>query len=285
MKAFFAVVLTAALFISGSAWAKDTEDKALDTPFTALVSFGDSFTDNGFADGHGFKRYCEAWTWVEYLAQMTGLPHDNRAWGGAMSDDRNCNHPEGVRWSGLNWQVDEYVKSLQKGDDISKVLFTVMAGSNDAWLDITDGAVSAGNIRTAMNKLAKAGAKHILYRETSAVLMAPGYLEGKYASYNGPWAKLVNDTNTATRKEILEGFAKEFPEVKVYYQETDGLFGKIKNGEEGFKFEILDKPWWGTYTMPEPYKYVWYDDWHPMSHIHKLMADESLEALKKEIKK
>lgn len=284
MRNFLALFIMAAFFIGGPAWAKGAEDKVLDTPYTALISFGDSFTDNGFADGHGFKRYCEAWTWVEYLSQMTGLPHDNWAWGGAMSDDRNCNHPEGVRWSGLNWQVDEYLKSLKKGEDISKILFTVMAGSNDAWLDITDGTVSAANIKTALDKLAKAGARNIIYRETSAVLMAPGYLNGKYAAYNAPWTKLVNETNAATRKMILEDFAREYPEVKVFYQETDGLFGKIKNGEAGFKFEIIDQPWWGTYTLPEPFKYVWYDEWHPMSQVHKLMALESLELLKKEIK-
>lgn len=284
MKKFLTAIIMAVFFISGPAWAKDTEDKILDTPFTSLISFGDSFSDNGFADGHGFKRYCEAWTWVEYLAQLTGLPHDNLAWGGAMSDERNCNHPEGVKWSGLNWQVDEYIKSLDKNADISKVLFTVMVGSNDVWLDITDGAVSAANIKTAMDKLAKAGAKHILYRETSAVMMAPGYLEGKYASYNEPWAKLVNETNAVTRKTLKDDFAKEFPGVKVYYQESDTLFGRIKKGEAGYKFEIADKPWWGTYTLPEAFKYVWYDEWHPMSQVHKLMALESVELLKKEIK-
>lgn len=284
MKALFAAVFAAALFLSGPSWAQDTGDKVLDTPFTALVSFGDSYTDNGFADGRGFKRYCEAWTWTEYLAQMTGLTHDNRAWGGAMSDERNCNHPEGVVWSGLNWQVDDYLKALTKDEDISTVLFTVMAGSNDAWMGIDDGAVTAANIRTALEKLAAAGARHILYRETSAVLMSPGYLDGPYASYSEPWAKLVNESNAATRKGLLEDFAKKFPEVTLYYQQTDGLFGKIKNGEEGFKFEISDKPWWGTYTWPEPHKYVWYDDWHPMSQVHKMMAEESLEDLRAKLK-
>ncbi|MDL2259849.1 hypothetical protein LJB99_03095 [Deltaproteobacteria bacterium OttesenSCG-928-K17] len=285
MRRIFIGAIIAAMLVCAPAWAAgDKEDQVLATPFTALISFGDSFSDNGFADGHGFKRYCEAWTWVEYLAQMLNLPHDNHAWGGAMSDDRNCNHAEGVRWSGLNWQVDEYVKSLDKGQDISKVLFTVMCGSNDVWLDITDGKVSAGNIRQAMANLAKAGARHIVYRETPAALMAPGYLDGKYASYSEPWAKLVNDTNAITRKELVAGFKKEFPEVTIYYMESDPLFTKIKNGDEGFKFEIHDKAWWGTYSLPEPGKYVWYDEWHPTSFVHKLIAEDSVEVLKKSVK-
>jgi len=284
MRTLIAILLMA-LFTVTPAWAfQDTEDQMMTTPFTKLIAFGDSFSDNGFADGHGFKRYCEAWTWVEYLAQMTGLPLENRAWGGAMSNDRNCSHPGEVNWSGLNWQVDEYLKILPEDEDISKILFTIMCGSNDVWGNQTDGSVTAKNIQKAMGKLAGAGAGHILYRETPTSLMAPGYLEGEYSELRQPWIELVNQANETTRKLLLENFAKEFPGVKVYYLKSDPLFTKIKNGEEGYKFEILDKPWWGTYEMPEAFKYVWYDDWHPMSQVHKLMGQESLEALKNELR-
>ena len=254
--------------------------KGLKTPFTSVVAFGDSFSDNGFADGHGFKRYTETLTWVEYLAQWLNLPLEDRAWGGAMSNERNCNHPEGVNWSGLIWQVDGYIKDMAPGQDISKVLFTVMVGSNDVWAGMEDGAVTAKNIRQAASNLAKAGARHILYRETSAILMSPGYLAGDYASYNEPWTKLVNTANAATKKELLEGLAKDFPGLKIYYHASDPLFTKIKEGREGFKFEILDKPWWGTYTLPEPYKYLWYDEWNPSGQAHRLIAEDSLKALK-----
>ena len=255
------------------------------TPFTAIVAFGDSFSDNGFADGHGFKRYTETLTWVEFLAQDLGLPLENRAWGGAMSNERNCNHADGVNWSGLAWQVEDYLKSLPPGQDISKILFTVMVGSNDIWAGITDGSVTAQNIRQALVALAKAGAKHILYRETTAVLMSPGYLSGDYASYNEPWAKLVNDANAATQKLLSGDLIKEFPGLKIYYQSTDALFTKIKEGWDGFKFEILDKPWWGSYTFPEPFKYLWYDEWHPSGQAHRLMADDALASLKETLKK
>lgn len=284
MRTFIAaIVLT--LFIATPVSAfKDTEEQVMTTSFSGLISFGDSFSDNGFADGHGFKRYCEAWTWVEYLAQMLGLPHDNWAWGGAMSNDRNCNHPKDVQWAGLSWQIDEYLKTLKKDEDISKTLFTVMCGSNDAWFDLTDGAATGQNIHQAMRKLANAGARHILYRETPTALMAPGYLEGEYAKLSEPWINLVKQSNQTTKRLLLDDLIKEFPAVKVYYLETDPLFTKIKNGEEGFKFKVLDKPWWGTYAMPEDFSYVWYDNWHPMSHVHKLMAQESLEFLRKDLK-
>ncbi len=284
-KAVLMTLVVMALMVS-PAWAASGQEKqALKTPFTSLVAFGDSFSDNAFADGHGFARATNTWTWVEYLAQMLGLAdaHDNWAWGGAMSDERNCNLPD-MKWSGLQWQIDEYLKTVGQAD-LSKNLFTIMCGSNDIWVsDPIPPAQSAKNIRLAMTRLARAGARHILYRETSAVIMSPGYLAGQYAEYHDPWAKAVNEMNAATKKEILEGFAKEFPEVKVYYLETDPLFAKIKNGEPGFKFEIFDKPWRGTYTFPEPYKYMWYDDWHPMGQVHKLMAEDAVEGLKESLK-
>lgn len=288
MKRALLTALFLLVFAASPAWAApDREKQVLKTPFTEMVAFGDSFSDNAFADGHGFARSTSTWTWVEYLSQMLGLGDalDDRAWGGALSDERNCNLSD-MNWSGLQWQINEYVKEVAASKaDLSKTLFTIMCGSNDVWVTPpVPPAESAKNIRLAMTKLAKAGAKHILYRETSAVIMSPGYLAGQYANYNEPWAKAVNEMNVATKKEILQGFAKEFPEVKVYYVETDPIFTKIKNGEPGFKFEIFDKPWRGTYTVPEPGVYMWFDDWHPMGAVHKMMADDSLEALKASLK-
>ena len=269
---FLSALVIAALI----AWAPAGAQAA---DFTKVVALGDSFSDDGFADGAGFKRYTETTTWVEQLAQELGVPLLNVAWGGAMSNQRNCNHAEGVDWSGLDWQVDEYLKGLGSGEDISTILFTVMVGSNDVWGGIEDGAVSAANIKVAIEKLAKAGAKHVLYRESPAALLAPGYLAGDYAKYAEPWTKLVNDTNAVTRESLGKGIA-EYPDLKIYYQQTDPILEKIKAGADGYKFENVTEPWWGTYTFPEPYKYLWYDEWHPMGQLHKLIAQDSLEGLK-----
>jgi len=277
-------ILTATLILilAPAAWA---QNGAKGHPFTALTAFGDSYSDNGYADGHGFYRPSSTWTWVEYMAQMMGdLTHDNWAFSGAMSDERNCNLAD-MNWSGLLWQIDEYLKGLPDKADLSTTLFTILCGSNDVWGGLEDPGQSAKNIREAMTRLAKAGAKHIVYREASAVIMAPGYLAGDYAKYHDPWAKAVNEQNKATKKELLEGFAKDFPEVKVYYMESDPLFTKIKNNEPGFQFKIFDKPWQGTYTMPVAGDYMWYDPWHFMGEVHRLMAVESCDIVLKALEK
>ncbi|MDR1165922.1 MAG: GDSL-type esterase/lipase family protein [Deltaproteobacteria bacterium] len=269
--------------LSASSLAARADESEISFNFTELVAFGDSLSDNGFADGYGFKRYCETQTWVEILAQKMGVPAEVRAWGGAMSDERNCNHPAGVAWSGLLWQIDDYLRELPADADISLVLFTVMVGSNDAWSDIEDGAVTAANIAKGLSRLAERGARHILYRETSALTLSPGYLDGNYQGYAEPWSALVNTANAATRAGLAEALKAVSPEVKLYYHESDSLTRKITDREEGFRFEIVDKPWWGTYEYPEPFKYLWYDEWHPTGTFHRLMAEDSLERLRGEL--
>ncbi|UQZ88440.1 hypothetical protein C4J81_04130 [Deltaproteobacteria bacterium Smac51] len=249
------------------------------------MAFGDSFSDNGFGNGHGFERYSNTFSWVEYLTRLLGLGsnHDVRAWGGAMSDHRNCN-VTGEQWSGLSWQIDEYLESLSVGTDIPTVLFTIKVGSNDFWGGQTDPAVTAANIRAAMIKLAEKGARHILYRETSAVIMAPGYLSGEWAHYGEGWAKQVNCVNAITRDVIRNGLPLEFPSVNLYYHETDPVFTKIKHGEKGFEFKIFDVSWKGTFTFPKPNLYMWWDDFHPMGEVHRLWAEDSYEAFKSALK-
>ncbi|MDR1431365.1 MAG: hypothetical protein LBI99_04515 [Propionibacteriaceae bacterium] len=253
--------------------------QVLGTPFSEVVSFGDSLSDNGFINGHGFRRYTNTWTWVEYLSQLLGLHNDNWAFGGAMSDERNQAHPPGVNWSGLAWQVREYLAGVN-GADISRVLFTVMGGSNDFWGGQLSGEVSAQNLRLAMDALVAAGARHILFRETSAVLLAPGYLSGAWAGGGAGWKKLVDETNDVTRRIIGRDLPAEHPQVSLHYISTDSLFTKIKNGEPGYRFEILDKFWLGSYDFPHPYKYLWWDEWHPMGTLHLMMAEEALAALR-----
>jgi hypothetical protein len=84
--------------------------------------------------------------------------------------------------------------------------------------------------------------------------------------------------------DLKEKITAEFPDLKIYYEETDALFQKIKSGQKGYKFEIFDKPWWGTYTFPTPFVYLWYDEWHPSGPLHKLIAADSLQDLKAALK-
>ncbi|MDR0356056.1 MAG: GDSL-type esterase/lipase family protein [Deltaproteobacteria bacterium] len=257
--------------------------KTLESPFSVVISFGDSYSDNSFINGHGFKRYTNTWTWVEYLSQMLGLPHDNWAFGGAMSDERLRSQPPGPDWGGLFWQIEEFLKERPDDDVMGTTLFTVMIGANDRSGGQSDGLVTAKNIVRALERLVQAGARTILYREGPTALLPPWFQTKEADGFREGWIAQINLANQETRRLVKKDFAAEHPEVKLYYLQTDPLFLKIKNQEPGFKFENLDDPWDGTHVFPKPYLYMWWDEFHPMGQVHLLLAEETAAAIREDL--
>ena len=167
--------------------------------FSKVVAFGDSVSDNGFQDGAGFQPYTNGYVWVEYLANsLPGgpVPVRSDAWGGAMTNQANWDK---IDWSGLLWQIDQYEKEIGQ-EDISKVLYTIYCGGNDFWGKKKDVAVSANNIVTAMERLKKIGAKHIVLANQYTAVISPGYLKGDYVSYRAPLTKFKKSLNDNLKK-------------------------------------------------------------------------------------
>jgi phospholipase/lecithinase/hemolysin len=249
--------------------------------YERICAFGDSYSDNGFSGGHGFRRCSETLTWVEYLAQSLALPLDDRAWGGAMTGLGNCNHHHGEAWSGLLWQVGEYLREPGLGANVSNTVFTLMCSVNDAWGGLENPELSAANLMRAVELLADAGAGLLIFREHSALLDPPGFKDGQNLDLRLRVQKIVNGANAITRSSMVDTFAKSHPKLHILYLQSDPLWAKIKAGAPGYLFELHAEPWLGTYTYPIPYKHLWYDEWHPSSQVHRLMADETLAALEK----
>ncbi|MDR2386670.1 MAG: hypothetical protein LBE80_03675 [Deltaproteobacteria bacterium] len=260
--------------------SKSTLEAQWNSPFSAVIAFGDSISDNGFLGGHGFRRYTNTWTWVEYLAQLLGLPLDCWAHGGAMTDEGNEKHPAPeFRWSGLAWQVRNFASALEPSDDLSRVLFTVMCGANDFWGGQKSGALSAKNLLSALEALVEAGARNLLFREMSALVLSPVYLEGEYSHLAQDFRNFIIETNQTAKDLIKNKFLNHHPNVNLFYLPSDPLFTKIREAQPGFTFQILDQSWLDTYSYPEPFKYLWWDAFHPMGELHLLMAQDSLKAL------
>lgn len=243
--------------------------------FTKVAAFGDSVSDNGFQDGAGFKPYTNGYVWVEYLAQsLPGgpVPVKSYAWGGAMTNRANW---EKIDWSGLLWQIDQYEKEVGQAD-ISGVLHTIYCGGNDFWGGKKDGSYSAKNIVKAMERLYELGARHIVLANQYTTVVSPGYLEGEYAKYRNPLTKFKKSVNSNLKKLVLknkDSFIEKHPEVNIYYINSDELFERIANDENGYTFKNKTEKWLGTKEYPVPGKYLWWDDWHLMTRAHKLFAD------------
>jgi phospholipase/lecithinase/hemolysin len=238
--------------------------------FDRLIAFGDSLTD----DGHGLNGYTNGPVWVDYLAVALAIPTvENRAWGGAMTGNGNANE---LDWSGLDWQVDQFAPP----PDLATTLFTVWIGTNDVYGGEADIPASIGNVRRALDGLAAKGARHLLVASLPDITLAPAYRAGtKYAASADRVRELIEEFNRALAAALTDsgdGFAARHPEVELYRVDAHALFDRIaKDGT----FKNTTEPWLGADRCPEPAGYMWWDEWHPMTEVHRRVAMAAAAAL------
>ncbi|NND80053.1 MAG: SGNH/GDSL hydrolase family protein [Maribacter sp.] len=239
-----------------------------------IVAFGDSFTDNGHINGHGFDRDTNGYVWVEYLDESLGCESvDNRAWGGARTDN---GHFMGFDWSGFLWQIDRY-ESTTSPDD---TLYAVWVGVNDYWDDKDNPSNSVKNIKTGLNTLIDKGAKNFVVFNNFDLTLSLGY--GPKTDYHHlvpAVKKLTKQFNAELYAMLFEaetGLVASHPEVRIHFIDIYGFMNDLVANNT---FE--DHPWKGTYKAPDSKAYLWYDEWHPMTSTHKQIADMVLEELRK----
>ncbi|WP_297766418.1 SGNH/GDSL hydrolase family protein, partial [uncultured Muriicola sp.] len=233
--------------------------------FKTIVAFGDSFTDNGYIDGHGFNRDTNGYVWVEYLKEMMGCEMlDNRAWGGARTDN---GHFLGFNWSGFNWQVDHYEPNTVP----EETLFTVWIGVNDYWDNKEDPTNSVKNIKTGLSKLIDKGAKYIVVFNNFDLTTSLGYGPNtEYHSLIPAVKKLTNDFNSELYTLLFDqskGLVQAYPDTTFYFIDIYSFMNDLVQNNT-FK----NTPWRGTYAFPDPKQYLWYDEWHPMTACHAQIA-------------
>jgi phospholipase/lecithinase/hemolysin len=91
-----------------------------------ILSFGDSLTDNGSADGYGIQRYSNGPVWAEYLAVSLNDPLLDKAYGGATTG--MVNPAAHVSYLGMQWQVNTYLGGTG-GTVSSDALVTLWGGA------------------------------------------------------------------------------------------------------------------------------------------------------------
>ena len=93
---------------------------------------------------------------------------------------------------------------------------------------------------------------------------------------SGQLVEEFNRSLDATLADSGDGFAARHPEVELYRVDAHALFDKIaKDGT----FKNTTEPWFGTYQYPDPAGYMWWDDWHPMTEVHRRVAAEAVTVL------
>lgn len=241
--------------------------------FNNIVAFGDSFTDNGYINGNGFNRDTNGLVWVEYLAKMIECENiDNRAWGGARTDN---GHYLGFDWSGFNWQIDNYNITI----DPDKTLITVWIGVNDYWDNKDNPSNSVKNIANGLKKLIKKGGKHFVVFNNFDLTRSLGYgPDTEYHSLVPKVKELTQRFNTELSSMLFDkvtGLTTINPQIKIYFIDIYAFMNELVS-----KNEFSSKPWKGTYKFPDTNKYLWYDEWHPMTSCHNKIAELVFEELK-----
>lgn len=223
--------------------------------YSSILTFGDSLSDNGNADGLGIQRFSDGPVWVEYLAQDYGVSLFDVAFGGATTGYDNP--AAGLAYTGLNWQVDFFLTNFSSqisGD----TLVTVWAGANDLFngRDVDD---ASDNVFLALQKLASAGFQNFLVLNLPNIGATPQFGGNPYAT---AWSQAFN-TDFAADLLTLELM---FGEINIHTLDTYNLFEAAAANPPAYGFTSI-------------YDMFWYDGLHPSTLAHHMIADYALAAV------
>ncbi|WP_162913034.1 SGNH/GDSL hydrolase family protein [Rhodospirillaceae bacterium SYSU D60014] len=288
-----------------------TFDSARAAPlgFDSIYVFGDSFADVGnhsrltggeipsppYFEG----RFANGPIWVDHLAEKAGLtlkpsetgfdPASDRAvsfgYGGAGTGAENFS-PARVLVPGLQGQVANFRSALGDAGTTADpdALYILAVGSNDYLLNVTSGpAQTVGNIATAIEQLADAGARNFLVPNLPDLGMTPAVVAGGVSEFFTALTLGHNQLLAAT----LSDLEAARPGIDIASPDVFGLFETILANPEAFGFSssIAAGPASGCIFPPficrpvgETDTFFW-DEVHPTTEVHRLLADAAQEAM------
>ncbi|GAA5987604.1 hypothetical protein JCM10908_007132 [Rhodotorula pacifica] len=256
--------------------------------FNKVVCFGDSLSDAGngawvFTNrtwpkdtayvGH---RFTNGPVYSEYIAQTLGVPLVSYATGGASISHRVSSRSGEHGMLPVDCILDQIAKySIGKKDE-SATLFIVYAGANDAYFSLEEGGTPAevvDDLKLAIQALKDIGGKYFV-----VPTLPPIGENYPYANALPKAAPLMYFFSTELRKLYLK-WAKSEPGVAIadYYS----LFSRLMDKPEkyGFSRKYLKEGCIGRKCKDNWREYIWFDDYHPTTYVHSIMADEAMQAL------
>jgi thermolabile hemolysin len=241
--------------------------------FDEIVIFGDSLSDNGnlvFIENQPepdpelyFQgRFSNGPVWVEYLAdpQRLNTPLTDRAIGGAQSGG----------FIGLNVQVPAYIETADSPSP--NALFIIWIGGNDFLNGDGDAQAAVANIKDAMDRLSEFGALTML------ILNLPdlGAIPATIGSPEAPQATAFSNDFNAGLANMLDSFRAEHPEIMVFEFDVFIFSMAVKNDPTAYGFVNVTDPS-PNFEVPNNFDgagYVFWDERHPTTSMHSLIADQ-----------
>ncbi|MFZ1985050.1 MAG: SGNH/GDSL hydrolase family protein [Desulfatitalea sp.] len=262
------ILLTISLLLGAS--------NTLAGPFGEIVIFGDSLSDNGnyvLVDDQPMPdpelywegRFSNGPVWVEYLTDPAHFDTNltDRALGGAQSD--------GLTPPGLIEQVRAHI--LAAGPPLSPTnLYAIWIGGNDCLNGDGDSQGAVDNINDAMTELVDNGAMFML------ILNLPdlGIIPDTLGTPEAPQATAFSVNFNAALASMIGTFRTAHPSIEIYEFDIDALFLEIRNDPGAFGFINVTEPA-PKLAPPNNFDggdYLFWDDVHPTTHMHALIADQ-----------
>ncbi|MHC4408214.1 MAG: SGNH/GDSL hydrolase family protein [Planctomycetota bacterium] len=265
-------LLVAAMFASKGA------DAAGQQSFDEIIIFGASMSDNGnayiltngqYGGPPNFTgRFSNGPVWVERLAENLGLgtpteqsplPAPSEAGGTnyavAGASTGYVVSTQGAPGMGL--QIDAFFDDGRTLD--GNELIVVQGGGNES-----SAIVAAKNVISHVDRLAKAGGKHILVNNHFRGSQAPGVTrDGWVDQYLIKYGKLL-----AAGLDLIE--AKY--DVTIYRFDMLGLTDDMIANPGDYGLTNITEPLRPT-TNEDPDKYMWWDNLHFTAKVHQIFAD------------
>jgi len=271
MEAFLILILS--LFFASNGFA---------ATFDEIVIFGDSLSDNGnlvFIENQPEPdpelyyqgRFSNGPVWVEYLADAQHLNASltDRAIGGAQSGG----------FIGLNVQIPAYVTTADSPSP--GTLFIIWIGGNDFLNGNGDFQAAVDNINEGMEELVEFGAKYLL------VLNLPdlGAIPAELGKPEAPRATAFSNDFNAGLANMLSGFRTEHPEIMVFEFDVFSFAMAVRNDPAAYGFVNVTDPS-PNFDVPNDFDgagYVFWDERHPTTSMHVLIADQVFALLTEEV--
>jgi outer membrane lipase/esterase len=242
--------------------------------WSKIVSFGDSLSDNGIADGYGHPGApaSNGPVWLDYLAaSMKDVELEDRAIGGAQTSGPV--HPT-FGDIGMTEQVNTYISQLPAEADLSGVLFTIWIGGND-FLNMgtqNPGIVimtAISRIDACIQQLVAAGAEDILIMNLPDLGLAPRFNVDPFASAQASQLSAAFNTHL---KQLMCNLNGTNPEVKFYMADTYKLLQYAVENGELLGFSNVYGQCTVDGALPGCEGYVFFDSIHPTTATHQYLA-------------
>jgi phospholipase/lecithinase/hemolysin len=284
-KKIFAVVLALLTFIMVTfAASTQSSQNVHNEQINELYVFGDSLSDTGnmFKATNGVYppsppyfqgRYSNGPVWVEHLSNKLGLNNTkniNFAFGGSTTTSGSLNGIPGVLA-----QVNSYTKSQKKLNP--NALYILWSGANDYLFGATNTTSAITNLSNAVQSLLTVGAKTVLV----ANLPDLGKIPATYSTfYSSNLSAVTNQHNLELTKSIDSLQQKFGSGKKIIQLDVNSLYREAISNPAKFDFTNVTSSCLSNVTIcSNPNKFLFWDDIHPTTSAHRILADAALKAI------